>query len=346
MNGPTEQPTNPVSPPLRSVALQDIAQSLAGLLALAYVSGFIVVTAHLGRFGLKDYDAFRVQYLVAGSIVWVVIGLFAYFVGRHVLRLDDDTNECRKLFESLGCNGAGWTAWAFFYTMVELGYFLAVCTLIIGSLLFSLPNTSTILVAVAIVSGQQWINLVMTSAASRHLTKWSFVWFGIFFGTSFVGFFIVADGPYRELLISLCFLAFLLNAYQSQLSHAKNPLLVKAYFVGFSVLFISGAFGTHFYDRVRPSIGGGAPQTVRLIVDETKVPLELRNQLGVVGSTSKSVDLLAETDTEILVGQAMDNNRYHEMFRIKRELFIAISFGDPRPSSAPMSAVHTPRVSD
>jgi hypothetical protein len=323
--------------PLTNLAFRDIAQSLAGVLALAYASGFVVVTAHLGRFGLKDYDAFRVQYLVAGAIVWVTIGLFAYFVGRRVLRIDADTEEYIKLFESVGGKGSGWATWAFFYTVGELAYFLVVCTLITGSLLFTLPSTNTLLVVIAIVAGQQLVDMVLNSAASRHLTQWSFVWVGAFFATALAGFLFVADGPYRELFVSLCLLATGLNAYQYQRSHSMNPNLVKAYFVGFGLLVISGAFGAHFYDRVRPSIGGGAPHLVRLIVDETKMPEELKNLLGVEGNTSKPVDLLAGTATEILVGEEMDHNRYKKMFRIKRELDSAMSFADPRPPNTPES---------
>lgn len=334
MTAPSELPTNPTSP-LAKLAFQDFAQTLAGLLAVAYISGFVVVTAHLGRFGLKDYDAFRVQYLVAGAIVWVTIGLFAYFVGRHVFRIDSDTEEYRKLFESVGGKGAGWAAWAFFYTAGELAYFLVVCTLVTGSLLFSLPNTNTIFVAVAIVFGQQLVDMVLTSAASRHLTQWSFVWIGVFFVTALAGFLFVVEGPYRELFFSFCLLAAGLNAYVYQRSHTSRPHLVKAYFLGFGLLVVSGAFGAHFYDRVRPSIGGGAPQVVRLIVDETKMPLELRSSLGVVGNTSKPIDLLAETATEVLVGEAPDHDRYKKMFRIKRDLVIAMSFADPRTPSTP-----------
>jgi hypothetical protein len=333
MSVPVEQPIKPVLP-LRNVGLQDIAQALAGLLALAYVAGFIVVTAHLGRFGLKDYDAFRVQYLVAGAVVWVAIGFFAYFVGRHVLRMDEDTNEYRKLFESLGGKGPVWTAWAFIYTWAELAYFLVVCTLVTGSLLFFVPSMQTIMFALALVMGQQWIFTARTSAAGRHLTKWSYVWFGAFFATTLVGFIFVAEGPYREFFISLCLLALGLNAYQLQLEHSGNPLVVKAYFIGFGLLFVSGSFGAYFYDRVRPSIGGGAPQTLRLVMDETKVPVELRKQLGMVDNVSKPVDLLAESSIEILVGQEMENNRYQKMFRIKRDLVSALAFSDPRPSSS------------
>lgn len=329
MSGSSEQPASEVSP-LASFALHDFAQALAGVLALAYLSGFIVVTAHLGRFGLKDYDAFRVQYLVAGTIVWVTIGLFAYFVGRHVLRIDEDTEECRKLFESVGGKGAGWAAWAFFYTAGELAYRLVVCTFVAGLLLFSLPSTNMLFLVGAIVIGEQLANMILTSAASRHLTQWSFVWIGVFFATTLAGFLLVTERPYRELFFFFCVLAAGLNAYQHQRRHSKNPKLIKAYFIGFGLLVVSGAFGSHFYDRVRPSIGGGAPQVVRLIVDETRMPVELKRSLGVVGDTSTSVDLLAETATEILVGEEPNDDRYKKMFRIKRDLVSAMSFTDPR----------------
>lgn len=333
MTGPSELPTNTVSP-LAKLAFQDFAQIFAGLLALAYISGFIVVTAHLGRFGLKDYDALRVQYLVAGAIVWVTIGLFAFFVGQHAFRIDSNTEEYRKLFESVGGKGSRWAAWAFFFNAGELAYLLVVCTLVTGSLLFSLPNINTILVAVAIMFGQQLVDRVLTSAASRHLTQWSFVWIGVFFATALTAFLFVVEGPHRGLFYFFCLLAAGLIAYQHQRHITRSQHFIKAYFLGFGLLVVSGAFGAHLYDRVRPSIGGGAPQIVRLIVDETKMPVGLRSSLGVVGNTSKPVNLLAETPTEVLVGEDLNHDRYKKIFRIKRDLVSAMSFADPRTPSA------------
>lgn len=333
MSGSSEQPTSAISP-LASFTLQDFAQVLAGVLALAYLSGFIVVTAHLGRFGLKDYDAFRVQYLVAGAIIWVIIGLFAYLVGRHVFRIDEDTEKYRKLFESFGGNGAGWAIWAFFFTASELAYFIVICTLVAGSLLFSLPSTNTIFLVGAIAFGQQLVDMALTSPASRHLTQWSFVLIGVFFATALAGFLFAVEGAYLELFIWFCMISAGLYAYHDQRLHSRNPKLIRAYFFGFGLLFVSGVFGEHFYDRVRPSIGGGAPQVVRLIVDEAKMPVELKRSLGVVGDTSTSVYLLSETATEILVGEYPNDGRYKKMFRIKRDLVSAMSFDDPRTPSA------------
>jgi len=313
-----------------NLSLSDFAQILTGALTLVYISGFIVVTAHLGRFGLKDYDAFRLQYLVAGAIVWVTIGLFTYFVGRHVSRLDEDADEYRQWLESMGGKGNAWAAWALFLNISELAQLLVVCTLVTGSILFPLPNVETITVAVAMFCGQQLIDMALTSRAKKHISKLFMVLLGLYFSTTVCGFLAFVEGSYRDLFFAFCFLAGGASVYQHQRLHARSPKLVTAYFVGFGLLVVSGSFGAHFYDRVRPSIGGGSPQTVTLFLDEAKVPIALKNELNVQGSISLSADVLAETATEVLVGLKKDHEQYAKMVRIKRELIVAMSFLDPR----------------
>lgn len=315
---------------LTNFALRDFAQALAVTVSVAYLCGFIVVTAHLGRFGLRDYEAFRLQYLIAGGMVCVLAGTFTYFVGRHLARLDSDTDEYIKLFESLGGKGRGWNVWAFVFAGIELGYFVVVCTLIAASLLFPPPDKTTIYVAIAIVFGQYLIDMILTSAASKHLTPWSFVWIGVFLALTVIGFLITIEGPYRDLFFFFCISTTVLLVYQHQKEHAKNPSLVTAYFVVFGLITFAGAFGSSFYARVRPSIGGGAPLNVRLIIAEQEMHTELKRTLGVLGGTSGPVYLLAETGTELLVGQGTDSDHFAQLLRIRRDTVSGIVFSDPR----------------
>lgn len=331
---PTADRSQGLASPLVIPPLQDFAQTLAGLLAVAYLCGFVAVTAHLGRFGLRDYDAFRVQYLVAGAIVWVLIGLFAFIVGRHVLTVDKDVEEYEELFTSKGAIGLGWAMWAYLYNGSELIFLLLACTFVAGSLLFALPGMTVVFVGAAIMSGQYLISKILIGSKER-LTPWSFVYIGAFWLVAVGAFLFVAEGPYRELFFSFCLLAIGLNAYTEQRSRTKHPRAFTAYSIGLGLLVISGVFGAQYYDRVRPSIGGGAPMVVRLIVDESKIPPELKVQLHIENGLSAPVAILAETNGELLVGEKGDRDRYQYMIRVKRDLVSAMSFADPRPATVP-----------
>lgn len=337
-----EENTRPDVSPERSAAgsvqnftFRDLGQALALTVSAAYFCGFIVVTAHLGRFGLREYDPFRTQYLVAGAIVFVLVGVFAYFVWNLLTRLDTNTAEYEKLFERLGGAGRGWAIWAFVYASIEVAYFVVVCTIVAASLLFPLPQKSVLFLVLAIVAGKFLIDMILTSAASEHLSPWSFVWIGIFMGAAVVGFLLLTEGPYYDFSFLFFVSVAVVIGYQRQKRLAPDPKAVTAYFVVFSLIAFSAAFGASFYGRVRTSVGGGAPVTVRLVMSEQSLPAELSRALGITASVSAPVDLLAETTTEFVLGRGAIANRYEQIVRVKRDIVTALVLPDPRSQQAP-----------
>lgn len=315
---------------LQDIALKDLGQTFALIIAVAYVCGFIIVTAYLGQFGLREYAAFRMQYLVAGTTILLLAGLFGYFVARHLQPDNADVVAYTKLFMPEGGDQLKWSLLAVLFIMLETAYNVTLCAMISAAFLFPLPHREAILLILAIIGGGAIIQFVMTSNAQKHLSRRSFVYIGAFYAVAVVAFLFLVEGPYRELAFFFFVAFFFFNSYQLQQRSTTNSKALAFYFSIVSIVVFSGAFGTFFYGQVRPSFGGGAPVTVRILTDEQRTPPELARVLRLPNGNPASVELLAETDAELLIGIANSSGRYDELLRVKRELVKAILMHDKR----------------
>ncbi len=117
--------------------IADLGQLTAFAIAVAYVCGFIEATAYLGGLGIKDYDAFRIQYLVAGIIFCLTMAIVYYFVGRQVSALDEYATDCRKNLEQIGHSGRFWTFCAGIFPVLRVGNGIVISSFLCASLLFN-----------------------------------------------------------------------------------------------------------------------------------------------------------------------------------------------------------------
>ncbi len=319
-------PENPKSQSsaLHDIALKDLGQTFALSVAVAYICGFIVVTAYLGKFGLREYAAFRMQYLIAGATVFLLAGLFFYFVARNIGPDNTDVEQYTTFFMPVGGDTLKWSFLALLFIFVEIAFNVILCSVLSAAFLFPLPNRATVLLLIAIVSGGALIHFVMTSDARNHASPRSFVYIGTFMALAVIAFLLLVDGPYVELAY-FYFAAFaFLNSYRYQQRSTTEPKALAFYFSIASIVAFSGLFGAFFYGHVRPDIGGGAPVTVRILIDEQRTTPELARVLQLRDGSLASVDLLAETDTELVIGIANSSGRYDELLRVKRDLVKAI----------------------
>ena len=315
---------------LKNIALRDIGQTFALSVAAAYICGFIVVTAYLGRFGLREYAAFRMQYLIAGTMIFLLVGLFGYFVARNMGPGNSDVEQYTKFFMPVGGDTLKWSFLAVLFLFLQTAYNVVLCSVISAALLFPLPNRETLLLIIAIAGGGAFINFVMTSSARNHVSPRVFVYIGSFMALAVIAFLLMADGPYLELAYFYFVALAYLISYRYHQRSTTEPKALAFYFSIVSIVVFSGIFGTFFYEHVRPSIGGGAPVTVRILIDEQRAPPELARVLRLHDGSLAPVDLLAETDTELLIGTANSSGRYDELLRVKRELVKAILMRDTR----------------
>lgn len=315
---------------LQNLSFQDVGQALVLVVFSAYVYGFIIVTAHLGRFGVQEYEIFRMQYLIAGGMFWILVGIFVFFMGRHMTTLDEDTAKYKKLFERMGSTGRGWTIWAFVLTFIEVVCFVVVGTVIAALILLPPPKKSiNPLLIMAMIIGKFLIDFILTSAASERLSARFYVWTGSYMAAVIAGFLLLADALYYELFLIFSLMSMGLLYYMTILHHRVSKVFT-AFIVILGLIGFSGQFGIRLYGHVKRSVGGGAPITVRLILSEQGSPTELGRTLNARDGISAPVDLLGETSAELLVGYGATSDRYEQLLRVKRDKITGLIFTDTR----------------
>lgn len=326
---PAENNVTAARPFLLSIG--DISQLTATTLAICYVSGFIIVMAYLGSFGIKDYEAFRTQYIISGGTLLLIGGLYYYFVGNHILTIDDETETSKKIFAAHGAKGRFWDFCAFTFPVWRLGYFIAATSLIGSSLLFDITSTLLVPLIVPMVAGFFWIESVLTSKASESIGKLFWLLTEVFYLLVFLAFYHLADGLILDFTNFILVATGIGFAYANAV-HSIEPAHVKkvsAYFFVFAIVALSGIFGRYFYGHIKPSIGGGEPIQVKVVVDE-ETPNVLQKELNVSDSLSSTVNLIAQTDSELFLGFPSNESTqgYKTVIKIDKELVKAVISSD------------------
>jgi hypothetical protein len=339
---PVSEPPAPMStapaeerrdPPKLPYAFEpkDLGQIIALAGVAVYVCGFIVVTAYLGQFGVHDYSAFRLQYLVAGSLYCLIVGIFAFLVGRPFLRSTEWTKKLRTHLRIVTGQSRKWSALAVIYNLVDVYYQLTLCVAVSSLILFQLPNLTigTTLSAVFFVG--LFIALFLNSNAALDAGPKAFIVICVLRVVSIVAYLLVSAGPYSEFLAFLWFLLFGLSMYSIGMRGTQDRGAMRIYFIVVVVLVGgAGIFGSQYYSRIRPGIGGGAPIAVQVLVNEDEAPSELKRALRQQDGSLAEVDLLAETDAELLLGLSRKDGRYGQLLRVRRDLVKAVYMKDTR----------------
>lgn len=319
--------TNEASGNSSFLSIGNTSQIIAIAIAIAYVCGFIIVTAYLGSLGIKDYEAFHTQYLITGTTLLVILGLLYYFVGRHILTLDEDSANYRKLFLNHGAKGNFWALSAFIFPIAESCFLIVIATIVSTSLLFTVTSTPTIRMFVPLAIGGFFIQITLTSKAAESVGKLFFLLVEIFYLIAFIAFFYLADGILLQFLyFTLAYAVIFLVFSDTKKSLKKNQNIFLTYMIVFLLVSSSGTFGRYFYGHTRSAIGGGEPELVRVVIDESNTPMILQKELNISESLSSKLDLVAQTNSEIFLGYPLGNGNqgYKTLIRIDRKLIKAI----------------------
>jgi hypothetical protein len=322
----TEKPSPSTS---RLNLLVALGQGLATCLPLLYLAGFVVVTAHLGRFGIREYDAFKWQYLVAGCIFAVFALGFAFFCARHLIALDEDAEKMRQVLEEHGARGARWALFAGVFSFIEAIYLSVVGIYLVSLLLIPGWSSASLMLLVFMAYGQFLIDSSLQGPKTR-LTPRAFILLAVF------QLLVIATALYRlpaqassigVLFFGLAMSVFLFGTHWPRLK--KSPLAIGWAVVALTIAS-AGGFGASAYEQVRQSIGGGAPTPVRLVLAKDSLPANVLTTLAAKDDISNYVDLLAETSDELVVGISKREQRYEHVLRVKRGAITGLIYEDPR----------------
>jgi hypothetical protein len=319
---------------LLAVAPKDLGQAVAVGATVVYLSGFVVVTAYLGEFGMHDYSAFRMQYLVAGGLFSLIAGLFAYFVAYPFYTANEDTKRFTRHLRLVTGQEDRWAGLALVYTLITVLHGILLCTLVSGWILFPIHEQPKefLYVFFALLFGGLLSAWALTSKLALDARPTAFVLVGIYRVLSIIAYVYVATGPFSQIFwyYYLTFVALSLFEVGRRVVSNATPLTI--YFVVVVVMvFSAGSFGSRFYSRIRAGVGGGEPIPVQVLINEKDAPPELAHVLKRPDGSLTPLDLLAETDAELLLGLSQKEGRYGKLLRVKRELVQAVYMKDTRP---------------
>lgn len=318
------------------MSIANIGQIIAIAGAVAYFCGFIIVTSFLGSFGIKDYDAFHIQYIISGTTLLLIIGFFVYLVGRRVFQLDDDSRHYLKKFQKLEATGKFWSFCAFVYPLIEIGFFIVFTVVSISFFIFPITFTPTFWI-VAIATSATGFDFFVNAGREERLGKYYYLLNEIFYLITFLAFFYEVDGIMSEFsgyvldgFMWTTFAMFTDKYVVRRVLDNRYKLIIYAVLSFIFLIGLSSKFGQHYYGFIRSSIGGGEPQQVQIVVDESDTPLPIVNALKISKSISEKVDLIAQTDADLYIGYPPRENeqRYKTVIRVQRKLIMAVIAND------------------
>lgn len=284
--------------PLRDLVTPSaVAEALAYVAATTYVIGFLVVSAHLASLGVENFQVFRLQYIATGTVTLAILLMYAAFVGWELVRREDYVTLTRVTL-LVGLGGI-WARLAGIFVLSAIAFKVVVATLAVSAIFFDVPVGSIyyllfvfFVLDVSAIAGRtrgRWdlISRLVTLLAMQVMAIPAF-------------FRVIEDVPVRVLFWRFTLLAIAIGSlYYWRRILGRGRAYVAAG-LAFVVLLWSVDFGSFLYKFVRPSIGGGKPVVVRLLVTDQARKM-LKGLLLVDGYLSEEVFVLADSGGELVV---------------------------------------------
>lgn len=276
-------------------------RSFAVALGVFYVLGFLVVNAHLNRYGVFDLDIANVRYLAAGAVYTFYLVLFYLFGGRAILFgkkwMTNDIDFLRKT----GANEL-WSLLAFIHSFVHVIFFLCLSAASFSATAFSGAETFffySVLSLAFLVDYTMDIRNLDVRYPKLHLVIQLAIKI-----TSIVVFFILAES-WKPITVFFTYLAitmylnFVLDDFERHRITADRVTFSTIYTIVF-FLGTAVSFGALTYGDVSRKIGGG---------QFTEATIALKEEYG--GLFSGKVQSLSKIDVKVI--HVTDKHLYIEL---------------------------------
>jgi len=315
---PTPAPTNPMADVRWTTLAQFFGLAAAGF----YLLGFVIVTAHLGRFAAANRRLFDAQYVPAGVLFAVLVGVYFSFMKLFLFEAESVIRNVQKVGEPTG-SPIFWGVTALLFQFLGTLFWLIFLTLLISSV-FMEQRLGQILgqVSVPMILST---TLFLQGTFDRHPRLRVFA----FLAVDVIGIAIVAaqrkhlSQPTISLFWVLLTVTLVLTMTMGVEQKIKSKFGVLQ--LAMPVVLLAGLamyFGLQMYDKVPVALGGGKPVPVRLLVAPDSVPtvqqvLKLNSQL------SDEVQLVMENQDEILLLTKRPDGSQQPL-RLSRRLFSGV----------------------
>lgn len=307
---------------IASLSLATLAQYLGLAAAGFYLLGFVIVSAHLGRFAVENRRLFDTQYIPAGVLFAVLVGLYFSFMKLWLFEAESVIQNVQKAGEPDG-SPLFWGITAFLFQFLGISFWLIFLTLLISTMFMDQPVQQVFgEISVPAILG---LMLFLQGTLDRHPRFRVFA----FLAVDVIGIVIFVlqrkhiSEPTVSLFWVLVAITMTLTVAIGVEQKIKGPFgILQLVMLMVMLTGVAMYFGLQIYDKVPMALGGGKPIPVQLLVAPDSVPtvqqvLKLNSQL------SDEVLLVMENQDEILV-LAKQQNGTQQPIRLSRRLFSGV----------------------
>ena len=249
-------------------------QTVSVILAGVYLAGFLVLNAHLGKWGLYDFDLANSRHLIAG---WLFVGFLVswyLFAGRAIIllkkRLDDEITFAKEHGLS-----SFWHALVYLNSWIKLGFLTCLSAAFFSSIFLGSTESRSVfayLLGLFLIA-YLWDILNFDLRFPRANQALEFV--------SKAGMILVFFITIRPIVspTMFVFLQFaLMSIYANLVLDSFERFKITTDHVTYSIIFtfvfilvFSTSFGKFHYGDISSALGGGQPQPVEILIDDEAV---------------------------------------------------------------------------
>lgn len=245
-----------------------VAKLVPAMVAAIYLYGFLVLTSHLGKFGITTTGILDASYFVAGATFVYLVAIWGIFLLRPVRALTPWIDKMSRHPETTPIGSIGYLL----YQIVEVCVHLCLATFTFSLVLVdsTLPASSwaiPTLVLLIVFSG--YLTGQMGNRPLHYiLISLSRIVIIVFFFSS------IATPDILLILGILGGLSALFNYVGQEFQKRRNSPEQQVYLVGFCAIMlttIAVLFGSVVYGKIKRSYGGGAHVSVAVSINQAEV---------------------------------------------------------------------------
>ena len=278
-----------------------IPQAASAVLATVYLSGFVVINAHLGKHGVFAFDLASFRYLSAGTLFGAFLVVWYLFPGRALLLSTE--RIAREIEVARNADLApGWGRMAYVNFAVRMLFMTCLAAMLFAA--FPMGTETGLfyyylMILFLVVYPWDVLNLdVRYPRANIVFELVTKVGGGLAFVTT-VG----LDSPATVLFLSFCVLLMYAALVMDSFERFRITGDMITYNVIYSVVFVilsSAGFGRLHYEDVKSAFGGGERQAVEIVINDQGA----WDGLESMGFESRPVlrgELIHESQSELII---------------------------------------------
>lgn len=270
-----------------------VTKLVPAVVAATYFYGFLVLTSHLGDFGITTAGILDASYFVAGSTFMYLIAVYTVFVFRPLRGLDSLIRVGPEVMSKHPTPTSLETVWFLPYLAIQLCVHPCIAALIFSSILFDTTQIASwiipALVAVVLFSGYL--------KGRIGYRVWDYYLMSVLRIAIIILFVIIATRETWMIIGFLGGMSALFGYARHEFHNRRNSPERQAYLAGFCAIMliaIAMLFGDVTYGSIKRSYGGGAPVSIAISLNQSQVRDD-----EIISESTIMADVVHVSDTDL-----------------------------------------------